>query len=65
MIDPLDDYFKRVNPVLKRPEEGSSRPTSSDVYRSWDRFATMIAVTVPRALDRARVARNRFLRAVQ
>lgn len=65
MPDALDNYFQRVNPTLNRPEEGAARLPSIDIYRAWDRWARLIAVTMPAALDRARSFRNRFLRAVQ
>lgn len=65
MSNPLDDYFRRVNPTLKRPEEGAARFPSANLHKAWDRLAHQIGEVGPRALDRARTFRNRFDDAVR
>lgn len=65
MAGPLDNYFQRINPTLKRPEEGASRLPSIDLYGAWDRLSKQLFSTAPNQLDRTRVNRNKFLAAVK
>lgn len=65
MPSPIDNYFQRINPTLNRPEEGASRLPSVDLYRAWDRLSRQLFVVTPAALDRCRLYRNRFIRAVE
>lgn len=65
MAGPLDNYFQRINPTLKRPEEGASRLPSVDLYGAWDRLSKQLFQTAPNQLDRTRVNRNKFLAAVK
>lgn len=65
MPTPLDNYFQRVNPSLKRPEEGASRLPSIDLYGAFDRLSRQLFSTAPTQLDRTRTNRNKFLAAVK
>jgi hypothetical protein len=57
----LDLYFQRVNPTLRRPEEGAHVMPDVDLYGAWDRLSKMLFYTAPRTLDRTRANRNRFV----
>jgi hypothetical protein len=37
----------------------------ADIFKAWDRFATMLFVTLPRRLDTGRKWRSRFMDAVR
>lgn len=65
VTDALHGYFQRINPTLRRPEEGADRFGSIDVYKSWDGLSRQLFGTAPAALDRTRATRNRFVHVVK
>ena len=65
MADGLKDYWQRIDPVLKRPEEGGGPVAELDFHRAWDRLARQLWTVLPRQLDRAKGFRNLYDNAVK
>ena len=65
MAESLKSYFARVNPTLRRPEEGSSLYRDTDFYGAVERMQRAWFVTGNNTLDRTRANRNRFVQVVR
>jgi hypothetical protein len=66
MAESLRNYFDRKVPVTPA-RSGPPAPSGADMgWRlAWTQFSKQAFVVLPNQLDRARVARNKFMRAVQ
>lgn len=66
MADAVRDYFDNKVPIAPRGSGGPHHPgTPRSWQQAWNNLSKQMFVTLPNQLDRTRVNRNKFLRAVR